>query len=281
MVTNTSPLTNILYSERETETFRTYCKKNGFLTEGETEKILTSGYQYINLIQRLTTPDLEAEIFRTDETFIVKSTGFLIPYLDQSVRSEESIRKLLSFHEIENEDADSELMFAGIPDDQAQIIMAHPDFETVWQEPCYLYVYEDKPYEVDETKLFQNLRVDVLRSSDVDKVFKYYTFPDDGPEYISEVIENELTFCLRDGDDPVSWLVRREDGSMGIMYTMENYRRMGLGHYLTQFLVNAIIKRGETPYLHIHVPNTASIKLAESLGFKRVERVNWFGIRRK
>lgn len=261
--------------------FKQICTDKKLLSIKEIEAVLSKPHRYINFIQRVNNTRLVADIYRTDKIFSLKSTDIIIPYLEDSTLTASDLEQFLSLEGLDDHRHPDELIFGGIPQDQALSILNLPAYELVWQEPCHLYIYDGPPYAVDANEPFQSLTIDTLKLSDVDTVFHYYTFPDDGPNYIRDIIENELTFCLRDSDVPVSWVVQREDGSMGIMYTLEAYRRRGLGHHLTKFLVNAILAKGETPYLHIHLHNQASVKLAESLGFKKVDVINWFGIKKK
>lgn len=248
------------------------------LTPSEFERIHKTAYNYINLIQRLENPALKHFVHRVDGTFVVENNGFLIPYLEPPFNTPEIIDHL--FHK---EIFGDQLLLAGLPKEHFKLFEKHPSFEIDWNEPCLLYVYEKEPIEIAQEgeSGYRGLTLDHLREADLDTVFEYYAYKDDGIDYIREIIKTQPTFCLRDGDTPVSWLVRREDGSMGIMYTMENYRQLGIGIFLSQHMINKILDMGQTPYLHIHHGNIPSIRLAESLGFRLVGDIHWFGVIRK
>ncbi len=248
------------------------------LTPAEFDKMRQTSYNYINLIQRLENPNLKHFVHRAGGTFVVENNGYLIPYLEPPFNTSEIIDSLFL-----KEIFGDRLLLAGLPKEHFHLFEKHPDFEIEWNEPCLLYVFENNPIDIvsEENATFRGLSLDHLREKDLDTVFQYYPYKDDGIDYIREIIETQPTFCLRDGETPVSWLVRREDGSMGIMYTLDTYRQKGLGIYLSQHMINRILSMGQTPYLHIHHGNMPSIRLAESLGFRFVGDIHWFEARRK
>ncbi len=248
------------------------------LTPAEFDKMRQTSYNYINLIQRLENPNLKHFVHRAGGTFVVENNGFLIPYLEPPFNTTEIIDQLF-----QKEIFGDHLLLAGLPKEHFHLFERHPNFEIEWNEPCSLYVFESAPIVIDsEARItHRGLTLDHLKVTDLETVFQYYAYKDDGIEYLREIIETQPTFCLRDGEKPVSWLVRREDGSMGIMYTLESYRKLGMGLYLSQLMINKILSLGQTPYLHIHHGNIPSIRLAESLGFRLVGDIHWFEARRK
>ncbi len=72
----------------------------------------------------------------------------------------------------------------------------------------------------------------------------------------------------------------REDGSLGVMYTREAYRKHGLAPQVSRHLIKKVIKKGYQPYVHIVVDNMASRNLAEELGMVNYGCVKWFGMER-
>lgn len=64
---------------------------------------------------------------------------------------------------------------------------------------------------------------------------------------------------------PVGFIGIHEDGSMGMLYVDEAYRRQGLASSLEGWLVNRQLKRGETPYCRVEEGNLAAVCLQEKL----------------
>jgi predicted GNAT family acetyltransferase len=50
--------------------------------------------------------------------------------------------------------------------------------------------------------------------------------------------------------------------------THPDHRGKGYAKAITGYLTNAILDRGEVPFLHVFVLNTPAIKLYEKLGYK-------------
>ena len=143
-------------------------------------------------------------------------------------------------------------------------------------EVCYLYYLEAADFNYEEPEY----RIDYLTVEDTRVVDKHYTYQsedDTSFEYIKKTIQNRPTAVIRDDEgNPISWSVVRDDGSMGIAYTLEEYRRQGYAAAVNMELLKRTIDYGLMPYLHIVTDNRASISLAEGLGFKRNGKVVWF-----
>ena len=66
------------------------------------------------------------------------------------------------------------------------------------------------------------------------------------------------------------------DGSMGMLYVEDAYRRQGLAASLEGYLINKQREQGMIPYAHIVNGNEASIQLQERLGLNLSETVIWW-----
>lgn len=64
---------------------------------------------------------------------------------------------------------------------------------------------------------------------------------------------------------PAGFIGIHEDGSMGMLYVDEAYRRQGLASSLEGWLVNRHLKRGETAYCRVEEGNPAAMQLQEKL----------------
>lgn len=69
-----------------------------------------------------------------------------------------------------------------------------------------------------------------------------------------------------------------DDGSSGMLYVDEKYRRRGLGEALEAFLINVQLDQGYIPYGHVILGNEVSMRLQERLGQICSEgRLWWLG----
>lgn len=165
------------------------------------------------------------------------------------------------------------LNFAGVPIKYYNMIKKEKQID--WEEICHLYYIDNENINL----LKPRHKVESLRIEDSDIVNQFYTYKDENSiEYIKECILERKTSCIFDKDgNPISWAVIREDGSMGIMYTRKEYRGKGLAASVTLDLVDKVINNGDVPFVHIVHGNDASVKLAESIGFKKYGDIAWFG----
>lgn len=166
--------------------------------------------------------------------------------------------------------------FSGVKTELREPLLARYDLD--WESPCHLYVArEDHPFEVPEIA-----GLDRLRASDVAEVDRYYTYRNDS-SYIRlrKDILRRPSVCIRLNGELRSWLLVHEDGSMGVMYTKKAYRQHGYGFALTAEMVRLLRQEGKTPFVQIVIDNDKSMRLAEKSGFRRVARVDWFGLSKR
>ena len=243
------------------------------LTSEEMKILRENPIKYINIIQMLDNERLGKSIHRAGDEYVIECNGFLVPTFENPERFLDIIDELLP-----EEIFGSSMNFSGLPKMQFEII--EKKFDISWREDCYLLYYNgDKYKDLKEVYEIGGERyvLDKLTSQDIPMVFEHYMFKDEGIGYIEDIVINELSRCFRLDGVPVSWVVQREDGSIGIMYTLASHRRNGLGQVLSKHLINDVIAKGQTPYVHIHTHNEPSLALAKSLGFQIHSEVVWFG----
>ncbi|MBM7616384.1 GNAT family N-acetyltransferase [Alkaliphilus hydrothermalis] len=203
--------------------------------------------------------------------FVLKHGYWAIPYSrDKEIL--DTVLKTYSFGE--------RVGFCGLPTELANTIRGTLwDYELEWEEHCYLYYLPEnnwKKIQAEET-------LGYLKPEDVDVVNHYYTYKEEGSrEYLLECIINRPSSVIRDEKgNPISWALVREDNSMGVMYTIEEYRKKGFAKRITVDLLKKVIDKGNIPYNHIVVTNSASQNLAIEMGFQCWGNVLWFGLTKK
>lgn len=163
--------------------------------------------------------------------------------------------------------------FSSVLEDTANIILEGE--ECNWRNTCYLYYYDGNSCQFKE-----DINVRKLEAEDAETVNHYYTYKSKWSlQDIKNCIKERPAYGYIVDGELVSWLLVHNDDSMGIMYTKEGFRKRGIAKILTEYVIAAQLDRGMLPYLHILKDNEASIKLAESSGFKRYGLVEWFGIK--
>lgn len=146
-----------------------------------------------------------------------------------------------------------------------------------WEDRCFLYYMCPENLNVSKIKH----KVSNLQLDDAVHVNENYTYKGKNSlEVIKRCISERASSAVFSIDgDPISWVLIKDDGSMGIMYTKEKNRGNGLASSVSINLAKRIIDAGDIPFIHININNKASIALAESIGFKKYGEVMWFGVK--
>ncbi|MFA6939849.1 MAG: GNAT family N-acetyltransferase [Clostridiaceae bacterium] len=97
-------------------------------------------------------------------------------------------------------------------------------------------------------------------------------------EYVTERIKNGISSCIRNDNTPIAWGMTQDDGAIGFLHVLPEYRRKGYGKEIVLDLIQKVRKKGKIPFVHIEENNQKSMNLIKSLGFKKDKMVNWFEI---
>ena len=98
-------------------------------------------------------------------------------------------------------------------------------------------------------------------------------------EYISEQISKGISAGIYEKNKLVSWGMTHDDGAIGFLHTLDNYRRKGYGYNVTLALINKLMDSGQIPFAYIETSNKRSINLFKKLGFKENKKVHWFQVK--
>ena len=170
-----------------------------------------------------------------------------------------------------------EARFSGVRDRYFEMVRDRSGIE--FYERCYLYYLPPENFTYEEP----DQEITSLREEEAEIVARYHPYSSedekDSVSRIRRMIKNYPAYTIRDEDDqPVSWALLRDDGSLGMAHTLKEHRRKGLAAAITVELLKETIEMGLIPYVHIVTDNSPSISLAEDLGFKRFQdEVVWFG----
>jgi ribosomal protein S18 acetylase RimI-like enzyme len=137
-------------------------------------------------------------------------------------------------------------------------------------------------YLPNETKLPQNvLQTTELVSEDALHIYsnshyKAYT----SVEYIQEQIKQGLFSGYRKEQKLVGWVLTHDDGALGMLHVLDNYRRQGVARALVIDLIEKVRKIGIIPYTYVEPSNTASMELVKNLGFVPDRSIHWVCLNR-
>jgi len=98
-------------------------------------------------------------------------------------------------------------------------------------------------------------------------------------EYIRDRIKNGVALGIPENGKLAAWAITHDDGAIGFLNVLEEYRGKGYGTSVTAAAVKKLLERGEVPFLHIEEDNMKSIGLALKTGFRRDKRIHWIKLK--
>ncbi|MFZ5968087.1 MAG: GNAT family N-acetyltransferase [Bacillota bacterium] len=137
-----------------------------------------------------------------------------------------------------------------------------------------------KLYFPDEINLPQ-CSVDVveLTPDDAQYIFDHYAYQEyTSVEYIIERIRKGISLGIFEDNKLVAWIMTHDDGAMGFLNVLPEYRRKKYGYELTIDMIRRLREQGRVPFVHIEEENTKSMNLARKLGFVEDRRIHWFRV---
>jgi tRNA (guanine37-N1)-methyltransferase len=92
-----------------------------------------------------------------------------------------------------------------------------------------------------------------------------------GPGYIRDRIEKGCMFTALVHGELAGFAGRHEEGSLGLLEVLPQYRRQHIGRALSTYIINWSLDQGHIPYSQAEEHNSASIALQEQLGICRAK----------
>ena len=96
--------------------------------------------------------------------------------------------------------------------------------------------------------------------------------------YITDRLKNGPSAGVFYGTKLVAWALTHDDGAIGFLQALEEYRGRGYALAVTRTLVEEVRSQGKVPFVHIEESNVKSLGLAKKLGFVPDRRVQWFSL---
>lgn len=95
-------------------------------------------------------------------------------------------------------------------------------------------------------------------------------------EHMKERLEAGVLYGAFEEDKIIGFIGVHNEGSMGMLFVEEEYRKQGIGASLESYLINLQISNGFTPYCHIIEGNEKSLALQEKLGLYVADTPLWW-----
>lgn len=181
------------------------------------------------------------------------------------------VDSLLEFSE-ENT-SQQQVCFSGVKRELVDYIKEK--YEFAWESPCDIYYYPKKIVDLSDVKS----KVVTIPVEEAGHIDEYYTFRDDKSIYEIEAnLRRRPSAGIYEDGKLVCWVMVHEDDSMGIMYTLDGYRRKGYAEEVSLVLIDQMLKLEKTPFIQIIETNQMSPGLAKKCGFVKAGKCSWFGL---
>lgn len=148
-----------------------------------------------------------------------------------------------------------------------------------WCEPTERHVYGDDTVDFDAllaTCPYEIVPVPIEEAQGIDDRYEYQQ--EGSLDRIKDAILNRPSSAIYLDGTIASYVLVHEDNSIGYMFTLEKYRHMGLGYWVTLDLLRQMKAKGAVSFVEITKKNFKSQGLAAKTGFAKDAYTPWFGI---
>ncbi|RJP66235.1 MAG: GNAT family N-acetyltransferase [Ignavibacteriales bacterium] len=120
------------------------------------------------------------------------------------------------------------------------------------------------------------IQVEELFPDDATFIYMNYDYREfTNISYIKERIIKGISAGIRIHDKLAGWAITHDDGAIGMLHVLPEFRRQGLAKEITINMIEKLRALGKLPFAQIEEKNFKSIRLVENLGFVKDRRVSW------
>lgn len=98
-------------------------------------------------------------------------------------------------------------------------------------------------------------------------------------DYVKDMITNGSSVGLYEKGQLIAWGMTQDDGGMGFLHVLPEYRRKKCGYNITLLLIEKLRQKGKIPFVYIERNNKKSKNLVLNLNFKMHKDVHWFQLK--
>ncbi|MFA7630265.1 MAG: GNAT family N-acetyltransferase, partial [Candidatus Neomarinimicrobiota bacterium] len=147
--------------------------------------------------------------------------------------------------------------------------------DTEWIFPTIRYFLEEAHKIAAPTVRVQPLAPEWIPELYAQSDYKDYT----SEAYILDRLNRDISACVVYEGQLVAWGFTHDDGSLGFLHVRPQQRRKGFGSQVLRALIQMRAAAGKAVFCNIVPENTASIRMAEKLGFRAERRVSWLKLK--
>lgn len=93
--------------------------------------------------------------------------------------------------------------------------------------------------------------------------------------YVEDRISKSISAAIMKKDKLVAWGLTHDDGALGSLHVLDEYRKKGYGKEILISLIHQNKKLGKISFAQIEEKNTKATNLIEQLGFIKDRKVSW------
>lgn len=97
-------------------------------------------------------------------------------------------------------------------------------------------------------------------------------------DYVMDRINHGISAGIYDNNKLVSWAITQDDGAIGFLHTLDDYRRKRYGYNITLAMIEKLRSINELPFAYAKKDNNRSINLLCKLGFRENKIIHWFQV---
>ncbi|NVO11061.1 MAG: GNAT family N-acetyltransferase [Bacteroidales bacterium] len=144
-------------------------------------------------------------------------------------------------------------------------------FSCTWTLSCIRFYLPNETIIPESSLLISHLSMADAEHIYSNSNYKIYSSVD----YMREQIKQGIGSAYRQGQTLAGWVLTHDDGAMGMLHVLPNFRKRGIARALVTDLIRKIRNIGLMPYTYVEPSNTASMELVKSLGFVPDRNVHW------
>lgn len=201
------------------------------------------------------------EIIEINNSYLIKGTSD-VEWVYVVCNNENDLRALL-------EKSKNDTYFASVENWKIPIISENK--KTDWVLTTMRYYLPDE-VEVPENKL----EVIPLTTDHIGFIISQSNYKQFlTPAYVEDRISKSISAAIMKKDKLVAWGLTHDDGALGSLHVLDEYRKKGYGKEILISLIHQNRKLGKLSFAQVEERNTKAINLVEQLGFINDREVSW------
>jgi 8-oxo-dGTP diphosphatase len=202
------------------------------------------------------------EVVEINNSYLIKGTSD-VEWIYLVCKNETELKMLLE------KSGGNNIYFASVEDWMIPVITANRKAEWILTTMRY---YLPNDIEVPENKL----EVIPLTADHIGFIISQSNYKQFlTPAYVEERITKSISAAIMKKDKLVAWGLTHDDGAIGSLHVLDEYRKKGYGKEILISLIHQNRKLGKISFAQIEEKNIKATNLVKQLGFVKDRRVSW------